>query len=63
MHLIDSKRGNLLPPLHGLLFPICHPTERTSHTMACVTPVVECWLEREIVEKVFLVKAIKMKST
>ena len=42
-----SERGNLLPP-HGLLFPISsnffymhHPTDRITHTMAFVTPVME----------------------
>ena len=25
-----------------------HPTDRIIHTTACVTPVVEHWLEREI---------------
>ena len=52
----DSGRGNLLPP-HRLLFPISskpsfymhHPTGRITHTTAFVTPVVEHWLEREIV--------------
>ena len=27
-----------------------HPTERTAHTTAFVTPVVEHWLEREIAQ-------------
>ena len=49
----DSERGNLLPP-HGLLFPfsskgsficIIH-TDRITHTMIFVTPVMEHWLER-----------------
>ena len=59
-HMVDdhseSERGNPLP-LQGLLFPISskgsficiiphHPTDRITHTMACVTPVVEHWLER-----------------
>ena len=47
-----SERGNPLPP-HGLLFPINskrffymhHPTDRTAHTTAFATPVVEHWLE------------------
>ena len=50
----DSEKGNPLPP-HGLLFPISsnffymhHPTDRITHTMTFVTPVVEHWLEREI---------------
>ena len=49
----DSKRGNWLPP-HGVLFLIsskgsfiCNtPTDRITHTMAFVTPVVEHWQER-----------------
>ena len=52
----DSERGNLLPSLHGLLFPnnskgsfICTiPTDRIVHTTAIVIPVVEHWLQREI---------------
>ena len=52
----DSERGNLLPP-QGLLFPISSkgsficiiPHDRMTHTTAFVTPVVEHWLEREIV--------------
>ena len=51
----DSERGNPLPP-HGLLFSINsngllymhHPTDRITHIMALVTPVVVHWLEREI---------------
>ena len=50
----DSKRGNPLPP-HGLLFPIIskgsfimhHPTDRITHTVAFVIPVVEHWVERD----------------
>ena len=52
----DIKRGNPLPPLHGLLFLISskvsfivHPTDRIVHTMASVAPVVEHWLPFEIV--------------
>ena len=53
----DRERGNLLPP-HGLLFPISskgsfymhQPTDRITHTMAFVTPIVEHWLEREIAQ-------------
>ena len=51
----DSERGNLLPPLHGLLFLIInkvsfiyHPRDRRIHITAFVTSVVEHWLEREI---------------
>ena len=59
----DSERGNLLPP-HGLLFSINstlffymhHPTDRIAHTTAFVTPVVEHWLEREIVQWVHPMK-------
>ena len=55
----DSQRVSLLPP-HGLLFPISskgfiymhHPTDRITHTMAFVTPVVEHWLERPIVRPI-----------
>ena len=55
----DSERGNLLPPLHGLLFPInsrgsficTTPTGRIAHTTAFVIPVVEHWLEREIAQR------------
>ena len=53
----DSKRVNLLLPLHGLLFLISskgsfyihHPTDTIAHTMAFATLVVEHWLEQEIV--------------
>ena len=31
-------------------FYMHHPTERTAHTTAFVTPVVEHWLEREIAQ-------------
>ena len=37
----DSERGNLLPPLHGLLFLI---SSRVAHTTTFVTPVMEHWL-------------------
>ena len=33
-----------------------HPTERIAHTTAFVTPVVELWLEREIVQWVHPIK-------
>ena len=33
-----------------VLFYMPHPTDRIAHTTACVTPVVEHWLEREIVQ-------------
>ena len=32
-----------------------HPTDRITHTMAFVTPVVEHWLEREIAQWVVAV--------
>ena len=58
----DSERGNPLPP-HGLLFLINskgsymhHPTDRTAHTTAFVTPVVKHWLEREIAQWVHPMK-------
>ena len=48
----DNEIGNLLPPLHGLLFPISskgfymhHPTDRIAHTTVFVTPVMGHWLE------------------
>ena len=48
----DSKRGNQLPSLHGLLFLIsskgsfiCTIPDRIAHIMAFVTSVVEHWLE------------------
>ena len=54
---LEIERRNPLPP-QRLLFPIIsngsfympHPTDRIAHTTACVTPVVEHWLEREIVQ-------------
>ena len=52
----DSEKGNPLPP-HRLLLSInskgsfiCTIPDRIAHTMAFVTPVVEHWLEREIVQ-------------
>ena len=52
-----SKRGNLLLPLLWLLLLIsskgsfiCTIPDRIAHTMAFVTPVVEHWLEQEIVQ-------------
>ena len=38
------------------VFYIHHPTDRIAHTMAIVTPVVEHWLEREIVQWVHPMK-------
>ena len=54
----DSERGNPLPPLNGLLilisskffFYMQHPTDRIAHIIAFVTPVVDHWLEREIIQ-------------
>ena len=54
----DSERGNPLPPLNVLLFPISSkgsfkciaPTYRIAHTTAFVKPVVEHWLEQEIAQ-------------
>ena len=34
--------------LAARLFYMHHPTDRTEHTMAFVTPVMKHWLEREI---------------
>ena len=52
----DSEKGNPLPP-HQLLFQInskgsfiCTIPQTKAHTTAFVTPVVEHWLEREIVQ-------------
>ena len=49
----NSERGNLMTP-HGLLFPISSKGSfiytRITLTTACVTPVVEHWLEQEIVQ-------------
>ena len=55
-HSDSSERGNPLSP-HGLLFPLSsngsfymhHPTDRIAHTTAFVIPVVEHWLEQEMV--------------
>ena len=58
----DSEKGNLLPP-HRLLFPINSKgsfistiPDRIAHTTTFVTPVVEHWLEREIVQWVHPMK-------
>ena len=45
----DSERGN---------FYMHHPTDRITHTMAFVTPVVEHWLEREIPQWVHPMKDV-----
>ena len=59
----DSEKGNPLPPHRLLLsinskgfFYMHHPTDRITHTMAFVTPVVEHWLEREIAQWVHPMK-------
>ena len=46
----DSKRGNPLPLLHGLLYLISnfyvhHLADRIAHTKAFGIPVMEHWLE------------------
>ena len=48
----DSEKGNPLLPYMLILwfFYMYHPTDRIGHTMTFVTPVVEHWLEREIVQ-------------
>ena len=54
----DSKRGNPLPPQHGISFTISsqvivymhHPIDRIVHIMVFVSLVVEHWLEQEIAE-------------
>ena len=53
----DTKRGNPLPPLHGLLCPIsskCAFICTIPHTTAFVTPIVEHWLERKIAQWVHI---------
>ena len=54
VHSEDSEKVKPLPP-HGLLFPISSKgyficTDRITHIMAFVTPVVEHWMEREITQ-------------
>ena len=46
----DSERGNPLPPHGQGFFNMHHSTDRITHTMAFVTPVMEHWLEREIAQ-------------
>ena len=54
----ERERGNLMAQLHVLLFSISsncsfymyHPSDRTVHTMAFITPVMEHWLEQEIIQ-------------
>ena len=51
-----SERGNLLPPLHGLVvFHMHHPIDRIAHTTAFVT-VVDHWLEQEIAQWIFSIR-------
>ena len=53
----DTERGNPLPPLHGLLCPIsnkCAFICTIPHTTAFITPIVEHWLERKIVQWVHI---------
>ena len=58
----DSEKGNPLPPYRLLLsinnkgYFICIIPHRITHTTACVTPVVEHWLEREIAQWVHPMK-------
>ena len=56
----DSERGNLLGYSFRLAVRVVlymhHPTDRITHTMAFVTPVVEHWLEREIAQWVHTMK-------
>ena len=62
----DCQKGNQLPPLHKLLFPISrkgsfymhHPIDRIANTMTFVTPVVVHWLDREISQWVHHVGSI-----
>ena len=64
-----SERGNLLPPLHGLLFLICRKgyfictTHRIVHTTAFDTPGVEHWLEKEIDQWVYYEGSIQRPIT
>ena len=44
----DSRRANLLLPLHGLHFSFSSKgyfIDRIAHTMAFVTPIIEDWLK------------------
>ena len=54
---LDSKRGNPLPPLHGLLFAINSEgsfiyTISQTTTTVFVTQITEHWLERDIAQLV-----------
>ena len=54
----DSEKGNPLPPRRLLLSIsskgsfICTIPDRITHTTAFVTPVMEHWLEREILKRI-----------
>ena len=58
----DSEKGNPLLPhrlllsINSKVFYMHHPTDRITHTMAFVTPVVEHCLEREIAQWVYPMK-------
>ena len=56
----DSEEGNPLPPQQGFFY-MHHPTDRTTHTTAFVTPVVEHWLEREIAQWVHPMSVCPMR--
>ena len=68
-HHPESERGNPLPPLHGLIFPISSKLGVggryficTAHTLAFGTPVVEHWLERESNPYIILNNLVKNKA-
>ena len=61
IHIVKDYSGNLLPPLHGLLFPInskgslYDPTRwQDSTTTVFGIPVVEHWLEQKVFQTVIL---------
>ena len=61
----DSEKGNPLPP-HRLLFLINSKgsfTDRIAHTLAFVTPVVEHWLERDILIQCMFLYASSHRET
>ena len=47
-----SERGNYLPPRQGSFYKH-HAIDRIAYTTACVTPVMEHWLERKIAQWVY----------
>ena len=61
----DSEKGNPLPPLHGILFPISSKGSfictiyRIAHTTTFDTPVVDHWLEQEIAQRIHHVGSIR----